>query len=44
MNFAQSFSNPIDLQNEIDDHHFMYEEELLHINKYLEKGMIFMRR
>ena len=37
MNFAQSFSNPIDLQNEIDDHHFMYEEELLHINKYLEK-------
>lgn len=28
MNFAQSFSNPIDLQNEIDDHHFMYEEEL----------------
>lgn len=37
LNFAQSFSNPIDLQNEIDDHHFMYEEELLHINKYLEK-------
>lgn len=38
MNFAKSFSNPNDLQNEIDTHYFMYEEALLYINEYIEKG------
>lgn len=36
MNFAKSFSDPIDLQNEIDTHYFMYEDALLYINKYIE--------
>lgn len=37
MNFAKSFANPIDLQNEIDDHYFMYAEELIYISKYFER-------
>lgn len=37
MNFAKSFANPIDLQNEIDDHYFIYAEELIYISKYFER-------
>lgn len=37
MNFAKSFSNPIDLQNELDTHYFMYKDALLNISEYIEK-------
>lgn len=40
MNFSGFFSNPIDLQNEIDEHDFLYNDNLVEINGYHEKKEI----